>query len=75
MKKSLYTALAAVTALFVMAGAANAQALGTIFKKDGGKASGQIRYLPSSKMYEIKVGTISVRLNESEIYRLSIRKP
>jgi tetratricopeptide (TPR) repeat protein len=75
MKRSFYATLTAVVALFVMAGAANAQVPGTIFKKDGGKASGNIRYLPSSKMYQIQVGTVSVKVREAEISRLSIKKP
>lgn len=75
MKKSFYATLATVTALFILAGAASAQVAGTIYKKKGGKATGNIRYLPSSKMYEITVRNIAVKVPERDVARLNIRKP
>lgn len=74
--KKLFTAAAVfAAAVFMLAGQANAQVPGTIIKKDGGKATGQIRYLPSSKQYEIQVGNVSVKLDEKQVERLSITKP
>jgi hypothetical protein len=79
MKNSFSAALVTIAALSMLAGTAMAQVPGTIYKKDGGRASGNIRYLPSSKMYEIGVNSggriITVKLAESEIARLSIKKP
>ena len=75
MKKSFYAALVTVTALFVLAGAASAQVQGTIYKKGGGKASGLIRYLPSSKAYEINTGRVTINVPQREVGRLNIKKP
>jgi len=75
MKKSFSAALIVMAAMSILAGAANAQVPGTIIKKDGGRAAGNIRYLPSSKMYEIQVGNVSVKVSEKDIARLSIKKP
>lgn len=75
MKRSFFAALATVTALFVMAGAAHAQVPGTIYKKDGGTAQGYIRYLPSSKMYEVTKGPVTIKIAEREVSRLNMIKP
>ena len=77
MKKSFYASLATVIALFVLAGVANAQVPGTIFKRDGAKIQGYIRYLASSKMYEIKGvnSTVTIKIAEREVARLNIIKP
>lgn len=64
-----------IAALSMLAGTALAQVPGTIYKKDGGKATGNIRFLPSSKMYEIQVGNVSVKVPASSIARLNIKKP
>jgi hypothetical protein len=74
--KKLFKAAAVLTAaLFILAGQANAQVPGTIVKKDGGKATGLIRYLPSSKMYEVQVDRVSVKVPAADVARLSIGKP
>jgi hypothetical protein len=75
MKKSFYAALVTVTALFVLAGSASAQVQGTLYNKDGGKATGLIRYLASSKAYEIKVGAVTVQVAARNVARLNIKKP
>jgi len=76
MKKSYYAVLAAVIAFSVLAGVASAQVPGTIFKKDGGKATGNIRYLPSSKAYSIDMqGKGVFEVPEAQIARLSIQTP
>lgn len=75
MRKSFSAVFVMIAAISLLAGTAAAQAPGTIYKKDGGKASGNIRYLQSSKMYEIQVGNVSVKVAEREIARLNIRKP
>ena len=77
MKKSLIAALATVTALFVLAGAANAQVPGTLYMKDGGKAQGYIRYLASSKAFEVTTTkkSVTIRVLERNVARMNIIKP
>jgi len=75
MNKSFTAAAIMTAALFLLAGQAVAQVPGTIIKNDGGRATGLIRYLPSSKMYEIQVDRVSVKVPASQVARLSINKP
>lgn len=75
MKKSFNAVMMSVVALFILAVTADAQVPGTIYRRDGGQASGNIRYLASSRMYEIQVGQVSVKVPEKDVVRINIRKP
>lgn len=65
----------AAAAVLLFAAVSEAQVQGTIYKKDGGQATGNIRYLPASKMFEIQAGAVSVKLAEKDVARLNIAKP
>lgn len=52
----------------------DAPAAGTIYRKEGGRASGIIRYDDASSMYEIATGAVSVRVPEASVERLVLKE-
>jgi tetratricopeptide (TPR) repeat protein len=52
-----------------------AQVKGTIYKTDGGKVSGMIRYVKTGKKYEIQQEKIQMSIPEAQVMRLDIVKP
>lgn len=75
MKKLFDAVTVSVVALFVLTAAASAQVPGTIYRKDGGQATGNIRYLKSSRTYEIQVGQVTVQVPEKDVVRINMQKP
>lgn len=62
-------------ALIFVCNSVFAQITGTLIKTDGGQLQGAIRYLPSTKAYEITAGTASLRVPENQVARLNIPAP
>ncbi len=45
----------------------------TLIKKNGGKASGKIRYLAASKAYEMKKGNVTVKVPASDVAKVVLK--
>ncbi len=67
-----------VCALAVFIGVSTSWASGPhvaqLVKKDGGRASGDVRYLSSSKSYEIKIGPATTQVRAAEVARVVLKK-
>lgn len=81
-KGRLETALVLCAVLAASAVTCMGQVQGTIYKKDGGKAvPGNIRYIPSRRIYEVVArtgvgqGNVTIQIPEREVSRFEILKP
>lgn len=77
MQKTILKAVAPLTAgLFLFAATGYAQVSGTIITTKGGTVSGTIRWLPTSKQYEVtQPSGISMPVSEMDVQELRIAKP
>jgi tetratricopeptide (TPR) repeat protein len=69
--------LTACLVVFLAAGVVTSQAVvsGTLYKRDGGQASGTIKFMPSSKTYYVTANNATIPVMESQIIRVNIVKP